>query len=146
MSADSFSPALERILAHKAALPMRRVEVPEWGGADGPMRVYWTPWTAWEKRQVYGGAGARDDFQIECRILERKALGADGKRLFRDGDAMKLERGAHESVVAFVARVIANDRDADADSGDGDGDEGDAPERAAALMGTVPAVEAAAKN
>lgn len=144
MSAAEFSAALRRALAHREALPVRSVEVPEWGSESGPLVVYWRPWSAWEKRQVYGASGLRDEYQIACRIVERKALDSQGRRLFRDGEGQMLERGAHDAVVSFLARVIINDRDAD-EAREGGG-ENDAPERAADMIGTNAAVEAAAKN
>ena len=141
MTKRPISAALERALAHHNELPVRSVEIPEWGRDGEPFVVYWRPWTAYEKRRIYGAVGMRDEYDIACRVIEQKALDAEGKRLFQEGEGKDLVRGAHDKVVAFLAQVIVNDRDADGDAEDGPSDD-----RSAALMGSEEAVKAAAKN
>lgn len=134
------SEGLDRALAHYGDLPRRCIEVAEWGGEEGPLVIYWKPWTTWEKRELYK-AGRGDEHKMACRVVVRKSLNAEGKRLFEDADANHLERGAHDAVVAYVAARIIADLDADA-AVDGD----IAILTSPAAMGSKEAVEAAEKK
>jgi len=98
------SEIMARVSAHFAALGKRRIEVPEWGGPDGPLVLFSNPLTVADRSKVYRHAQGSLEFLV--RVLVLKAEDADGKPVFDVGDVHDLMTAADAKVVERVANEI----------------------------------------
>ena len=103
--------AIDRLTSHYGGLPRRSIAVPEMSASgEEPFRVWWSPWTIEEKKELFKAA-AGDDRGMFARILIAKAEDEEGNKLFDRGDLPKLSLAAHEKVVARIAAAILDDSD-----------------------------------
>lgn len=94
---------LDKARQHFASMARQNIEVPEWGGEDGPMRVYFDALSLAARQNIEtrskGSASARLSLTV---ILH--ALDADGKKLFVD-DAVTRRAFDREIDPAVIARL-----------------------------------------
>lgn len=98
---------------------------------DRELTVYWTPWTLDERDHVLHGfdpVSERLMFRPERfkRAFHRKALNADGTRMFVDSDLLLLGTRVDPVIIGTVAGLMISDLNADNAVGAEDG-EGEPP-------------------
>jgi hypothetical protein len=101
------NPIIERARLHFRADDVRRIEVPEWGDADGaPMVLYAAPVTLAEKKTLHNRYkdGGLQEMYVHALIL--KAQTADGKPAFTLEDKRALMTAVSPAVVERIAEAI----------------------------------------
>ncbi len=81
------------------------IEVPEWGGPDGPAVLHAEPLNLREKAQIFRGASA-DDLSVLVDVLILKARDGRGEPVFSRADKPLMLRRLDPDVVARVAERI----------------------------------------
>jgi hypothetical protein len=99
------SDVMARISAHFSALGKKRMEVPEWGGPDGPLVLFAEPMTVGDRSRVYRHA-KNDSLEFLVRTIVLKAKDAEGQPVFDVGDVHGLMTTADARVVERVANEI----------------------------------------
>lgn len=102
---------VERVKAHYSGLERRFLDVPEWGDADKPLRIWWKPMTLRDRQSIYrAGADGKvpDGATVNLRAVVLKALDGNGERLFGDIDEDDLMGKADGDVLAVLAANILN--------------------------------------
>jgi len=99
------SGVIDRILAHYAAQPVRRIEVPEWGEGDEPLEIYVRPWTIEQMSRVVT-PGAPSDLAANVNAIIEKAEDAEGKKIFGKEHKIKLLKFADANVINRVAAEL----------------------------------------
>lgn len=103
---------LERAKAHFRALPVGRMEVPEWGEGGKPLVATWKPMSlaAYAKlteRALDIDPGGR--LGVCARAIAQRAHGEDGKRMFVDADHLDLAMKTDRHVVLRLGGAILAD-------------------------------------
>lgn len=83
--------------------PMEAVDVPEWG--EGVV-VYVRPMTINQVRNLQDFALLNEEDLDPGKVVARAALDAEGRRLFRDGDAHKLNEKAIEPLMRVMSAFL----------------------------------------
>lgn len=96
----------ERAAKHLAALPPRRIEVPEWGDApDRPLVIYAKPITMAEKARLLKiGDDRPEEFLLEAIIM--LAVDEGGQRIFDLDDKALLRRSSADVVERIGNEII----------------------------------------
>lgn len=115
----------QRIKAHFQALPVGKVEVPEWGEDGQPLVIYYRAPTV-EERQKFVWARERDgEVAASATVIVTKALDADGKKLFtiehkrlflKEADATVVLRIAHRMLLVPSVEEMGKDSERTPDS------------------------------
>ena len=96
--------AIEAALAYTSGLGIRSMEVPEWPIDGRPLKVFWKPMTLEERELIFKGGDMKLTDYAE--VLFRKALDADGTKLFDLDDKIKLAKFVESGVVQRIALEI----------------------------------------
>jgi hypothetical protein len=92
---------------------LRSIDVPEWGDENGPMTIYYYPRMNFEQQRKVGELFSKGDQAggiIQSLIY--RALDADKKPLFSQGEFKQLERSVDPDVVLnIVNRMSIGDND-----------------------------------
>lgn len=76
----------------------RHIDVPEWGAAAAPLRIFWTPLTIAQRKKCFAAANA------DAEIVWTKAEDEAGNELFPAvEDLLKLTHKVDGAVVARIA-------------------------------------------
>lgn len=111
---------LDRAKAHYSGIGKRHVDVPEWGEAGKPLRIFFTPLTVGERNKIY----ERDQNGVEpplgticVRALLEKATDEKGARLFDPFDDHEtLMHAVDSNVVGRAASAMLGGLPKDADA------------------------------
>jgi hypothetical protein len=95
------SSAIERATAHFASLGTLHIDVPEWGENGTPLRVFYKPLTLAELGELTKNGAPPDD-----EVLYRRALDAEGKRLFTLEDKTALRNAVSQQVITRIALAM----------------------------------------
>ena len=71
-------------------------------GDDVVLEVYWHPLTIAERESIQKKAGSDDANDFALGMMIEKALDADGKRLFQDGEKAALKNAVDASVLQDI--------------------------------------------
>lgn len=96
---------LERARVHFDAQEVQVVEVPEWGEDGSPLLLYYRPMTLAEKRPIFPKL-QKNDLEALADIVVRKALDADGERVFSIEHKRGLMQRADSDVVARIGQAM----------------------------------------
>ena len=66
------------------------------------LEVYWHPLTIAERESIQKKAGTDDSNDFALNMMIQKALDADGKRLFQDGEKAVLKNAVEASVLQEI--------------------------------------------
>tara|TARA_R100000734_G_scaffold18564_1_gene15711 strand:+ start:1294 stop:1647 length:354 start_codon:yes stop_codon:yes gene_type:complete len=66
------------------------------------LEVYWHPLTIAERESIQKNADSEDSNDFALSMMIRKALDADGKRLFQDGEKAVLKNSVEASVLQEI--------------------------------------------
>ena len=69
---------------------------------EAVMEVYWHPLTIAERESIQKKADAEDANDFALSMMIQKALDADGKRLFQDGEKAVLKNAVEASVLQEI--------------------------------------------
>lgn len=100
---------LDRAKAHYESLPVRSLDVPEWGEGEGkPLKVTWKPLTVRDREKIYAYADgqAPTGGLVSARAVIIKACDEQGKRLFDGMADHDLRHSVDGDVVARIASAI----------------------------------------
>jgi hypothetical protein len=100
------NPIIDRAKAHYAAYGVQSASVPEWGEADQPLQVYWSPVTLAERQKIVNRIKDGATLEAMAYALILKAQDGQGKNLFSLEDKLALMNGVDASVVERVAGLI----------------------------------------
>lgn len=89
--------ALAAATDHFRKLGMPHIDIPEWMVDGKPLRIYWKPLTAAEQEEL----GRSDAADLD--IFVRKALDANGDRLFDVEDKLTIKRAVAPQIISRVA-------------------------------------------
>jgi hypothetical protein len=95
------SKVLEAALAHYRANETKSVLVPEWKVDAKPVRVFWRLLTPQERDDLTVAGEIQD-----VDVVVKKALDKDGKRLFADGDELKLKMASSNKLMRRLAALM----------------------------------------
>lgn len=97
---------LQRILAHRRGLPIREIEVPEWGAsADEPLVIYLHALSVDDARALQEASGG-NHWTGYVEAIVRFARDEDGRRYFKRTQIQKLARGGSRDVVERVGSFL----------------------------------------
>lgn len=102
------APAIDKITSHfKAKLDneLKKIHVPEWD-----IDIYYGPETC-EARDSYMHLLIDKRFEGYVNILIKRALYADGRRMFREADRISIMKEADPKIVSRIGSEIFNDDD-----------------------------------
>lgn len=71
-------------------------------GDDVVLEVYWHPLTIAERESIQKKTGSDDANDFALGLMIEKALDADGKRLFQDGEKSQLKNAVDASVLQEI--------------------------------------------
>ena len=71
-------------------------------GDEVVLEVYWHPLTIAERESIQKKAGSDDANDFALGMMIEKALDADGKRLFQDGEKSQLKNAVDASVLQEI--------------------------------------------
>lgn len=71
-------------------------------GEDVVLEVYWHPLTIAERESIQKKTGSDDANDFALSMMIEKALDADGKRLFQDGEKAALKNAVDASVLQEI--------------------------------------------
>ena len=71
-------------------------------GDEVVLEVYWHPLTIAERESIQKKSGSDDASDFALGMMIEKALDADGKRLFQDGDRAALKNAVEASVLQEI--------------------------------------------
>lgn len=115
---------LDRATAHYSGIGMRHVDVPEWGDAGKPLRIFFSPLTIGERNKIY----ARDDNGAEplpgtvcVNAVLLKAVDEKGKKLFDPFEDREVLLHAVDSAVVgrIAAKILGGSKGEPTDQMDG---------------------------
>jgi len=72
------------------------------------LSVYWNPLTIAERESIIKKSGSDDLNDYALLMMIEKALDADGKRLFVDGDKASLRREIQSSILEEIQLAMVN--------------------------------------
>jgi len=98
--------AIEKARAHYQSKPVRKIEVPEWGDAKGPLIVYAHPFTLRDQGKLSQYSTASNSSESLADLLIMKALDEKGEPLFTIEDKHLLRTQVDANVVARIASEI----------------------------------------
>lgn len=96
---------LERARAHFDAMRGQEIDIPEWGGADGPLLARFDPPTLSTRQRIQTRAG-KSEARLCALVVIVCLKDVDGKPLFKD-DAATLADLMSKVDPAVVARISA---------------------------------------
>jgi hypothetical protein len=88
---------LEAMKSHFKALGTPSIEIPEWVVDGKPMKIFWKPLTLVERAEIFEGDGT------DLEIFIRKALDADGNRMFNLEDKQSIRVAVAPQIVQRIA-------------------------------------------
>ena len=77
-------------------------------GDEVVLEVYWHPLTIAERESIQKKAGSDDANDFALGMMIEKALDADGKRLFQDGEKSQLKNAVEASVLQEIQLAMLN--------------------------------------
>lgn len=92
--------ALEAIIEHYKKHERQHIDVPEWGAARKPLRIYWMLLTVSERLELLRNA------ESDAHVLVAKARDGNGARMFQPGDELKIMRCADSAIVTRIANAM----------------------------------------
>ena len=72
------------------------------------LEVYWHPLTIAEREAIQKSADSDDSGDVALSMMIRKALDADGKRLFQDGEKAVLKNSVEAGVLQEIQLAMLN--------------------------------------
>ena len=75
---------------------------------EAVLEVYWHPLTIAERESIQKKADAEDANDFALSMMIQKALDADGKRLFQDGEKAVLKNAVEASVLQDIQLAMLN--------------------------------------
>jgi hypothetical protein len=88
---------IDAMKSHFKALGTPSISIPEWLIDGEPMRIFWKPLTLVERAEIFEGDGTDLD------IFVRKALDAEGNRMFNLEDKVSIRVAVAPQIVQRVA-------------------------------------------
>ena len=77
-------------------------------GDDVVLEVYWHPLTIAERESIQKKANSDDANDFALGMMIEKALDADGKRLFQDGEKAQLRNAVDASILQEIQLAMLN--------------------------------------
>ena len=77
-------------------------------GDEVVLEVYWHPLTIAERESIQKKAGSDDANDFALGMMIEKALDADGKRLFQDGEKSQLKNAVEAGVLQEIQLAMLN--------------------------------------
>jgi hypothetical protein len=94
--------AIERVKSHYSRAKNQEIEVPEWGDAGNPFKVFHDPMTPNQRKRI---ADAHEGLDPEAfvDVLVMKAQDEHGEKLFDADDKHKLLTQADGAIIGRIA-------------------------------------------
>lgn len=102
--------AIDRVKSHWAdrIQEVREIEVPEWGGDDGPLVIHVRPTNMAQRSKLFRLA-KDDDLQVAAETVVLRSRDKEGLALFKPSDVEALMTSADPDVLTRVASQINSD-------------------------------------